>query len=187
MTQVVLPEEVLGQLDDRGSSMPVVEAQPDWLIQGIFDWSSREGSVVPQGPAPTGPGGLPLVIPGTAYAITLSSMKWGLLKAGVALIIDLSLANPINWVKGMTVATASTVLTLLEKLQRLSGHEQVVLSRVGAIKRTKYKGTNKYPKRDDLAELEVLGLSPEEIESALDGLRTKQLISFENDSYRIIL
>ena len=184
--QTILPEEIIGQLDNRESSHSIVQSNPSWMVEGIFEWSTQEGLVEPLTETPSRPDGLPLIIPGTRYAFTLTSIKWEILKTGVMLLADLVISDPVSWALGTTAASVETVLTLFEAMKRLDSNERKVLLALGEIKKNKYKGLRRYPTSHDLHSYDPLNLSAIEIDAALKGLVEKKLVKEVPSGYRVI-
>lgn len=183
-----LPESFLRELLKSDTSEKIIDEPPKWLLDGVIQWCEQEGRVEEaRGKIiERDDQGLPLIIPGSSYAITLSAVKWDLLKAGVTLIVNLSLANPINWIAGTTAAASMTVISLMQNLQELSEEEKQLLSRIGQIKKDKYSKTSRWPKLDELRDFSP-GMSSDAVEGALNSLVDKRLVKKSEDAFAVVI
>jgi hypothetical protein len=186
VTVHTLPEALLSEVVEQDVREEIADA-PRWLLEGVFQWCNQEGVVeATHDGVERDEQGMPLIIPGTPYAITLSATKWDLLKAGATLVINLSLANPVNWVSGTALATGMTVITLLQNMQKLSEAEKLVRGNIGRIKRKQYSRLNRWPELNEIAAL-CSTLTRESVEKSLDALVEMKLVKKADDSFAIVL
>jgi hypothetical protein len=149
-TIVATPEELISVLDEADAAQ-LLRVQPFWLVEGLFAWAREDVKPLDE-PTERPEVGLPLVVPGTRYAITLTATRWGLAKAATALLANLVLANPFNWALGMALASSQTVLTLLENIEQLTDQEHAVLLAISRAKRAYYSGMRRDPTRREIQE-----------------------------------
>jgi hypothetical protein len=182
-TIVSTPEELISILDEANAAQ-LLSVQPLWLVEGVFKWAG-EGVEPIDTPVERPAVGLPLVVPGTRYAITLTDTRWGLAKAATALVANLVLANPFNWALGSALATSQTVITLLENVQKLNDEERNTLLAISRAKRALHTGTRRDPTRQEISG--AMAIEMDELDKALESLEDKGLIRVDSTRVRIVL